>query len=146
MDAKTPSQTKARIIILAIFVIGFAAGALTMNLYHQRTTNDRPERGSRGNPPDFITREMDKRLNLSPEQENQIKAILEETFGKYREIRTQMDQDPEVKKYTPRFEETKQAGRERIRAVLTAEQLPGFEAMLKEQDEERARHEEKRKK
>ena len=33
MDSNTNSQTKARVIVVSVFVIGFVAGALALNLY-----------------------------------------------------------------------------------------------------------------
>ncbi|HEY7547661.1 MAG TPA: hypothetical protein VID27_22375 [Blastocatellia bacterium] len=134
MDAKNPNQKKAILIVIAIFVIGLAAGALAMNLY------ERTHQGSRRDRDRVIT-DMSNRLDLTSEQQTQIKAIVEETFGKYREIRRQMDEDPEVKKYMPRFDEARLQGRDKMRAVLKPEQLPEFENMVKEFDEQRQQRE-----
>ncbi|MEW6210440.1 MAG: hypothetical protein AB1631_18880 [Acidobacteriota bacterium] len=142
MDVNNPSRKKARLIVLAIFVIGFAAGALSMNLY-ERFNSKKPENehGRRGGPDRVIT-DMSNRLGLSPEQQTQIRAILDETFGKYDEIRRQMDDDPELKKYMPRFDEARSQGRDKIRAALKPEQLPEYEKMVKELDERRQRQRE----
>lgn len=142
MDAKNPNQKKARLIVLAIFVIGFTAGALSMNLY-KRFNSEGPgnKRGNHGPPTDRVLRDMSDKLSLTPDQQTQIRAILDETFGKYRETRRQMDEDPEVKKYMPRFDETRLQGREKMRAVLKPEQLPEFEKMVKEFDEQREQRE-----
>ena len=133
MDAKNPNQKKAILIVIAIFLIGLAAGALSMNLWDR--FNPRGPRRDR----DRVITEMSNRLDLTSEQQTQIKAIVEETFGKYREIRRQMDEDPEVKKYMPRFDEARLQGRDKMRAVLKPEQLPEFEQMVKEFDEQRQR-------
>lgn len=147
MDANNPSRKKASLIVLAIFVIGFAAGALSMNLY-ERFNPKSPEngRGPHGNPADRVIKDMSDKLSLTPDQQTQIKAILDETFGKYREIRRQMDEDSEVKKYMPRFDETRLQGRDKIRTVLKPEQLPEFEKMVKELDEQRQQREKRDKK
>jgi hypothetical protein len=47
---------------------------------------------------------------------------------------------------TPQFEEARQRGRQRIRGVLTPEQLPKFEAFLRQLDEQRKKEEEAEKK
>ncbi len=141
MDAKNPNQKKARLIVLAIFVIGFTAGALSMNLYDRfKPKGPEDKRGPRGNA-DRVLRDMSDKLSLTSDQQTQIKAILDETFGKYRETRRQMDEDPEVKKYMPRFDEARLQGREKMRAVLKPEQLPEFENMVKEFDEQREQRE-----
>jgi hypothetical protein len=142
MDSKTPSQAKATLLILAIFVMGFAGGALTMNLYQRsvnKQSNSQPREGGVVRGP--LIQQMEKRLHLTPEQKNQIGAILNDTFGKYKDIREQMDKDPEVKKYMPQFDQTRETGRKRIREVLTKEQLPEYENMVKELDQERLKHE-----
>jgi Spy/CpxP family protein refolding chaperone len=134
MDSRTSNQTKARLLVLAVFVIGFAAGALSMNLYR---SSGGPEKNGHvrtrgGNPPDHIVKKMTDRLNLTQEQQEKIKAILGETFEQYKAIREEID--PKIR---PRFEAARQQGRERVRAVLTPEQLPKFEEMVQEQDRQR---------
>lgn len=148
MDASNPSRKKASLIVLAIFVIGFAAGALSMNLYERFNSNKNSEKGHGprgGNPAERVLRDMSDKLSLTPDQQTQIKAILDETFGKYDEIRRQMDEDPEVKKYMPRFDETRSQGREKMRAVLKPEQLPEYEKMVKELDEQRRQRQQREK-
>lgn len=125
---------------MSVFVIGFVAGALSLNLYQQWMGPNSPERG--GDPSNRILKKMDDRLSLTSEQESQIRGILEDTFRKYKEIRGEME--PRVKEFEPRFNEARQQGRDKMRAVLTAEQLPKFEEMVQEQD--RAREEQQHKK
>jgi Spy/CpxP family protein refolding chaperone len=136
------STTKARLLVVSVFVIGFLAGALSLNLYQQWISPNSPERG--GDPSNRILKKMDERLSLTTEQEAQIKSILEETFSKYKDIRSEME--PRVKEFEPRFNEARQQGRDRMRAVLSAEQLPKFEEMVKEQDRMRENREEHGKK
>jgi Spy/CpxP family protein refolding chaperone len=136
------STTKARLLVVSVFVIGFLAGALSLNLYQQWISPNSPERG--GDPSNRILRKMDERLSLTTEQEAQIKSILEETFSKYKGIRSEME--PRVKEFEPRFNEARQQGREKIRSVLSAEQLPKYEEMVLEQDRMREEREEHGKK
>jgi hypothetical protein len=139
MNSKTSNQTKARLIVLSIFVIGFAAGALSMNLYQRSTSDAEKEkrRTERGQPQLRVTRIMTEKLNLTEDQQEKIKVILGETFEQYDAIRAEM-LEPKMKEIRPRFEAARQQGRERIRALLTQEQLPKFEEMVEEQDRERA--------
>jgi Spy/CpxP family protein refolding chaperone len=67
-------------------------------------------------------------LNLTPEQQNQIQAILNDTRAKYAQLHEKLD---------PEYEQVRQQGRQRIRGLLTPEQLPKFEDMLRRMDEER---------
>jgi len=134
MDSRTSNQTKARLLVLAVFVIGFAAGALSMNLYQSAGGPEKngPTKVRWGNPPDHIVEKMKVKLNLTPEQQESIRTILSETFEQYNAIREEIN--PKIR---PRFDAARQQGRERIRAVLTPEQLPIFEEMVKEQDRQR---------
>ena len=139
MESRSSSTTKARFLVVSVFLIGFVAGAFSLNLYHQWMGSNSPERG--GDPSNRILKKMDDRLSLTTEQEAQIKSILEDTFKKYKDIRSEME--PRVKEFEPRFNEARQQGRDKMRAVLSEEQLPKYEEMVQEQDrmrEERGEH------
>ncbi|HSE97282.1 MAG TPA: hypothetical protein VLD57_03360 [Blastocatellia bacterium] len=143
MESKTSNQTKARLFVLAVFVIAFAAGALSMNLYHRASSNPDVERGrGPGRGPDHIVEKMSKKLDLSADQQEKIRGILGETFEEYKKIREEMD--PEFSKYKPRFDAVRQRGREKMRQVLTEEQLPNFEVMIQEQDRQREEEQKRR--
>jgi DNA anti-recombination protein RmuC len=132
MESRSSSKTKARLIVLAVFVIGFAAGALSLNLY-ERLTTAAPEPELRGN--DYIIRKMDQKLSLSTEQEEKIKAILEDRNNRFGEIRKEIE--PLVKPFEPRFDALRQEARDKIRAVLTDGQRPAYEELLKDADSQR---------
>src|ERR1043166_8588312 len=119
MESKTTSQTKARLIVVTVFVIGFAAGALSLNLYQSLTGSDRKKEPTRGGT-EFLLNRMNQRVGLTGDQQDQIKKILDETSEKYRAIRQEMD--PAVKPFVPRFNAVRQESRDRIRALLTPEQ------------------------
>ena len=143
MESKTSSQKKARLIVLTIFVIGFAAGALSMNLYDSLSSKGPDKDGPKYGPTYLLTK-MDNKLDLSEEQKREIGAILEETNEKYIEIRR--DLQPRIKEYEPRFDAVRQQSRDRIRAVLKPDQLPKYEEMVQESDRRREEMNEKLKK
>jgi Spy/CpxP family protein refolding chaperone len=142
MDSNPNSQTKARLIVVSVFVIGFAAGALALNLYQQLTSSkgkDGPHNGT-----EFLVRRMNEKVGLSSDQQEQIRKILDETSDKYRDIRK--DLEPRIKDFEPRFNSVRQASRDRIRALLTSEQLPKYEQMVTEHDKMREQEKERNKK
>ncbi|HJQ68188.1 MAG TPA: hypothetical protein VKA70_04415 [Blastocatellia bacterium] len=143
MESKTSSQTKARVIVLSIFVIGFAAGALSMNLY-ERFSSKGPSPDIPPHGPTYLLTKMDNKLDLSDDQKESIRTILEDTNEKYIEIRR--DLQPRVKEYEPRFDAVRQQSRDRIRAVLKPNQLPKYEEMVQESDRRREEMNEKLKK
>jgi hypothetical protein len=143
MESKTSSQAKARIIIAAVFIIGFAAGALSLNLYQKFISS----KSNNVNPRDragVIIQRMDEKMSLSDPQKAQIREILDNTGEKYGEIRKRME--PFTKDFEPQFDAVRQQSRNEIRAVLTDKQLSEFEKMVEEQDRIQQEEREKRRK
>ncbi len=143
MESRNLNHNKARLVVLTVFVIGIAVGALSMNLY-QRLTNSNPE--NQPPPRVVILKNLTDRLHLTEAQQMQIREILDGTFENYRAIRTDMDNEPKLKEFDHRFNEARQQGREKMRQVLTSEQMPEFEKILQEYDQKRQEMREKRKK
>ena len=141
METKTNSQTKARVLVVSVFVIGFAAGALSLNLSEKLKSSSK-NKGPHGT--DFIIGRMTERVGLSSEQQEQVKKILDETNEKYRDIRVK-DIEPRIKDIEPRLNAVRQESRDRIRALLTPEQLPKYEQMTIERDKMREQEREKEK-
>jgi hypothetical protein len=142
MENKTNSQSKARLIVVSVFVIGFAAGALALNLYQQlsrSSSKDMPHNGT-----EFLLKRMNDKVGLASDQQEQIKKILDETNDKYKDIRKEMD--PVVKPFEPRFNTVRQESRDRIRALLNADQLPKYEQMIQDHDKMREQEKERSKK
>ena len=139
MEGRTTSRNKARVVVLSVFVIGVAAGALSMNLYQGRGSRNR---GPHSNTPVAIVDKMKGRLSLTPDQSERIGAILKDTFNQYDIIRE--GAAPCFEQIKPRFDAVRQASRDKMRAVLTEGQLPEFEKMVRERDAEREKERENR--
>jgi len=142
MESKPNSQNKARLIVLTVFVIGFAAGALSLNLY-ERFISSGKDRDPRDRTT-FIIGKMDDKMGLSTDQQGRIRDILEATAQNYFDIRKRME--PVVKVFEPDFDKVRQQSREQIRAVLSEKQLPKYQEMTDEQDKRRQEDQEKLKK
>jgi hypothetical protein len=133
MESKTNSRTKARFLVIAVFAIGFAAGALSMNLYSRLTTAGKET--DRRPAPEAIVDRLDKALKLSHDQHNEIKSILDDTFNQFKEERDRLQ--PLYKQIEPHFTEIRQRSRDRIRAILDEQQLPKFEELVRNEDRKR---------
>lgn len=138
MESKNSSQTKARMIVITVFVIGFAAGALSLNLYQRLTSSASPKPEGRAG---VLIQKMNERMDLTNDQENQIREIVERTAKKYFDIR--VDMEPRLKDFEPRFNAIRQQQRDEIRAVLSEKQLPKFEEMVQEREKLREQEREK---
>jgi Spy/CpxP family protein refolding chaperone len=119
---------KAILLVALVFSLGIGLGSAGTYLVTARVLAARPQQA--GHVPANHMAMFTRDLNLNPDQQKQIQAILTETRARYAEIHSQAD---------PEYERARQAGRERIRQVLTAEQKPKFEDLLRRMDEERLR-------
>jgi flagellar basal body-associated protein FliL len=115
---------KAVLLVVLVFVLGLGVGAMATYVTSRvAAAHSVPDRTPAGRVA-MYTRD----LNLNTDQQKQIQAILTETRARYAEIHKQAD---------PEYEEARQRGRDRIRKLLSPEQLPKFEDLLRQMDEER---------
>jgi Spy/CpxP family protein refolding chaperone len=108
-----------RVAALAIFALGFAAGALAPAAYRAWV------RDSSGRQGRFD--EMSERLKLTPEQKGQVQQIFGETRTRLETLRRESE---------PRFAEIRRDADERLKQVLTPEQ---WEEFRKSREETRGR-------
>ena len=126
MDANQ-SNRKAVLLVFVLFVLGIALGSVGTYVVTLRVQAARPQATLAHNPARTMAM-YTRDLNLSPDQQNQIQAILNDTRSRYAELHEKLD---------PEYEQVRQQGRERIRQVLTPEQRPKFEDLLRQIDEDR---------
>lgn len=117
---------KAAVLVVVVFILGLALGSLTLHVAADRLGAGK---GGRKDPA-RVVEELTRELNLTADQQKGLAAILEETKAKYHAIYEQ---------YRPQIEQARQQGRQNIRAILSPEQLPKFEAWLQRLDEQRKR-------
>ena len=148
MESKSSSKNKARLIVMIVFTIGFAAGALSLNLYQRLTSKDveaskakEPETELTGN--DYIINKMNQKIGLNDDQQAKIRAILEERNQRFDEVREKMKDV--VKPFEPQFSAVRQESRERIRALLDDGQRAKYDELLQEQDRQREQMRDKHK-
>jgi Spy/CpxP family protein refolding chaperone len=121
MNTLQKGKWQVRVAALLIFVIGFAAGALALNVYKRWGRTDRA-----------LSREgrferMIDGLNLNADQRTQVHQILSDSRGQLQALRKESE---------PRFEEIRRQADERLQKVLTPEQWQQFQ---KERSEMRGR-------
>ena len=118
---------KAILLVLVVFVLGIALGGVGIYVVTARVQAARAQ--AIAHNPDHMAM-FTRDLNLTPEQQTQIQAIISDTRAHYAELHDKFD---------PEYERVRHEGRQRIREVLTAEQRPKFEDLLRQIDEERRR-------
>lgn len=119
---------KAAALVVLIFLLGIAIGALGTHFWGERVWSARAERPGRTKIVENLTREV----GLTSDQQKQVEAIVDDTGAKFDAIHEQE---------RPQYEQARQEGRNRIRAILTPEQLPKFEDFLRRLDDERKKRE-----
>ena len=129
----TNSKTKAGILVAVVFVLGVTLGAVGT---HYREVGAAPGISRSGYPiHSEVMKRMSQQVGLSAEQETQVTAIVDD-------IRTRMHELASQQK--PQADAIRAEGRQRIRAVLTPEQLPKYEEFVKQLDADRAKAEKER--
>jgi Spy/CpxP family protein refolding chaperone len=123
-NAKTRSE--AAVLVLIVFLLGAIAGATANHLWGERVWGKQL-------PPSPPTREqivdrMTKDLSLTPDQAKQFGDIVDDTRSKIHADYAAADTERDSLRLQ---------GRDRIRAILTPDQRPKFDAIMQKIDEER---------
>jgi Spy/CpxP family protein refolding chaperone len=126
MDANQGSR-KAMMLVFVLFALGVALGSVGTYVVTTRVQAARPQATLAHNPARTMAM-YTRDLNLSPDQQTQIQAILNDTRARYAGLHEKLD---------PEYEQVRQQGRDHIRQVLTPEQRPKFEDLLRQIDEDR---------
>jgi TPP-dependent pyruvate/acetoin dehydrogenase alpha subunit len=124
------NQLAAAAFAALLFVGGAAVGALAYRYYVGRTVS-----ASSASPEAARYRyveEMQDRLKLTRPQLKQLETILHETKAKTRAVRDS---------YQPQMLKIKQEHIERVKSILTPEQIPAYEKLVAER-EQRSREQE----
>jgi len=113
MDKLKRNTWLVRAAAIAIFVLGFAAGALAPRAYRAWVRDGARDGGGKGRMERVI-----EDLNLTPEQAAQVKQIFGDTRAQLQALRKESE---------PRFDEIRRQADERMRQVLTPEQWEQFQ-------------------
>ena len=129
--SETATTRKAALWVGVVFLLGAALGGVLGYLFAHRPVNaanpplSEPERRARR------VEELTRDLTLTPQQAQQVDAILLQRHTETKAIHDQTE---------AQLDAVRQKGRAEVRAILTSEQLPKFEEFLKRMDEERKRN------
>lgn len=124
------NQLVAVLLALLLFCCGVAAGVLAERYYSVTKVSAKGPEGSR----QHYVSEMTSRLKLTPTQVRELETIADETKAKYKAVRDS---------YHPEMLKIKQDHINRVKAILTPEQVPAYEQLVAER-EKRARDQEER--
>lgn len=123
MDSNARSKWQVRLAVLILFVVGFIAGGMTMNLIRSRQWP--PRGGGRG----AFEQILDK-LNLTQDQRTQVSGIFEDARKQLTNLRKESE---------PKFREVRKNTDDRLQSVLTPEQWDQFQQMTERRNRPRRR-------
>jgi Spy/CpxP family protein refolding chaperone len=121
MNVVAKNRWQVRGAAAVIFVLGFAAGILALNVY--RGWARRP-------PPGDRFEQLSERLQLSSEQKTKVQQIFGETREQLRALRRESE---------PRVHEIRSQADAQLQQVLTPEQWQQFQTMRSEMRSRRGR-------
>ena len=116
MEKTSKSKWQVRIAAILIFVLGFVAGALALNVYHRWARTS-----AQANIQAFD--QMLDRLQLNSDQKTQVHQIFSDTRQQLQALRKESD---------PRVTDIRQHTDERLQKVLTPDQWKQFQQMRDE--------------
>ena len=114
MNNVTQNRWQVRVAATIIFVLGFTAGILALNVYRGWVP-----RGGGGNRMD----ELSERLQLTADQKTRVQEIFNDTREQLRAVRRETE---------PRMEEIRRQADGRLQTVLTPEQWEQFQRLRQE--------------
>ncbi len=110
------SNWRARIGVIAIFVVGFLCGGVALALVQARTVSH--ALSHRDEWPQRVAKHLTWRLDLTPQQQREVRAIL---------LDARRESATTLKRVQPDMMAGFDRTQDRIRAVLDAKQLKKFE-------------------
>ncbi len=127
-----PTNSKALGLIFLVLALGIGLGAVGEVFVNQRVLA-RPQvqvqnQSGRAPAPVRAVPRLTKELDLTPDQQKQLGAVLTEMQERFDAVRQQMN---------PQFDQIREQGRDQIRQILTSDQRPKFEDFLQRGAEDR---------
>jgi hypothetical protein len=132
---------KAVLLVVILFVLGIALGAVGEHLWNAHVIAAQHRR------PPGPAQQLKDELGLTADQAKQFDAIIADEGGKFANLRAEERSEWEPKHATlevqehaewdPKWDQVRQQGRDQIRAILTPDQRTKFDVFVKKFDEER---------
>jgi hypothetical protein len=121
---------EAAVLVLVVFLLGALLGGVGNHVWGERvwgkqTINTQPTRNQ-------IVSDLTRDLQLTPDQQKQLGSIVDDTRAQWRALYTTVE---------PQHEQIRQQARDRMRAILTADQKPKFEEFMHRIDQQRQKDE-----
>ena len=126
----TKTRGEAAVLVIVVFLLGALLGGVGNHVWGDRVWGKQtsPAHPTRDQLVSTLTHE----LQLNADQQQQLGVIIDDTRAQIHAVYAPADAQRET---------LRQGGRNRIRAILTPEQKPKFEAFMQNLDEQRKKSE-----
>jgi len=129
----TKGRGQAAVLVVVVFLLGALLGGIGTHVWGERMRGGVRLSGMLP-PRNQVISDMTRELQLTPDQQKQLATIIDDTRAQVRALYAPLD---------PQHEQIRQRGRDRVRAILTPDQLPKFEHFIQRIDEERKKEQER---
>jgi hypothetical protein len=133
---QTNPRREAALLVVVVFLLGMLLGGIAMHVWGERIWGRLyaapAPMGQPGTmrPVNEVVKEFTNELQLTPGQQTEVTAIINETRSQWQALYVPLEAQHEA---------IRQEGRARIRALLTPDQLPKFDAFMHKLDERHKR-------
>ena len=124
----TKPLSEAAILVAVVFLLGVLLGGLGNHLWGERVWGVRADASLP--PQKHLDVLLNEELQLTPDQQKQIQVIITQTQARWRSL------------YSPlegQSDQIREESHDQMRAILTPEQKPKFDAFMKRIDHDRKR-------
>jgi Spy/CpxP family protein refolding chaperone len=124
----TKTRREAAFLVIVVFALGVLLGGFGTHLWGERVWGQQSPPHTR----DEVIGRLTHEVGLTPEQQTQVTAIVDDTRAQWRALYAPLD---------PKKNEIRQKSREKIRALMTPEQTVKLEEFFRRIDEQRKKEE-----
>ncbi len=124
----TKTRREAALLVIVVFALGVLLGGIGTHLWGERVWGHQMAPKSR----DAIVARLTHEVDLTPEQQKQVTAIVDDTRAQWKALYAPVD---------AQREQIRQQSREKLRALMTPEQTLKLEAFFRQLDEQRKKDE-----
>jgi len=125
----TKARGEAAALVAVVFLLGILLGGVATHLWGERVWG-MPSEAAVPAPPNRLAGELTQELQLTSDQQKQLRLIILDTQEKWRGL------------YAPlegRRDDIREQSHDQMRAMLTPEQKPKFDAFMRRLGEQRKR-------
>jgi Spy/CpxP family protein refolding chaperone len=131
MTEASKARREAATLFCVVFLLGALLGGFGTHLWAQHVSGQQTEQQLRkgmGMPPrDQVVANFTRELQLTPDQQQQLGAIIDSTQAKVRALYPPVEAQKE---------EIRNESHERVRAILTPSQIPAFDDFMRRLEEQ----------